>query len=257
MVVAFVAVFSGILMLGGNMGDFLDPASAMLVIVPTIAALFVTFPPAMMAKIPKHMGIVMRDSHRAENYIDRITDIAKKARREGLLSLENEQMDSPIAHYALRMIIDGVQEQEAREWLEDTLDSTKKRHEEVIEIYERGASYAPAFGMCATVIALINMLMGLDFSDAAGVNSLGMNMSAALITTFYGCLVANVFFLPVAARLKLLNKREIFCNTLICNGLLAVQRGSSANLIEDYMREQVNRSAHNDLKVSGEIKKNE
>ena len=110
---------------------------------------------------------------------------------------------------------------------------------EAIDIYNKGAAFAPAFGMCATVVSLVNMLMGLDFTDPDAINNLGANMATALITTLYGSMLANIVFLPIAARLKLLHKKEIFCKTMVCNGLLSILNGDNPRVIKDYLVEQL------------------
>jgi chemotaxis protein MotA len=99
--------------------------------------------------------------------------------------------------------------------------------------------YAPAFGMCATVVALVNMLLGLDFEDPEAINNLGRNMATALITTLYGSAFANIVFLPISGRLKLLHKKEMFCKTMICNGLLSILNGDNPRVIKDYLVEQL------------------
>lgn len=249
MVVCFVAIVVGIIILDGNVADFANLPSVMLTIVPTFGALASTFPLSLLLAFPSHMKVILSAEHKPEIYVAKIVDIAKKARQEGLLSLENEQMDLPIAQYALRMIVDGVQDSEVRESLEDSLAAMEGRHNDVIAFYERAAVYAPAFGMCATVISLINMLMSLDFTNPEAINSLGSNMSAALITTFYGSVLANVIFLPIAGKLKALHKKEVFCMTLVCNGLLAVLRGSNPNILQDYLTEQLSKKT---LKLESE-----
>jgi chemotaxis protein MotA len=84
------------------------------------------------------------------------------------------------------------------------------------------------------------MLKNLDFEDADAVSGLGINMSAALITTLYGAMLANIVFIPMASRLKLLHKRELFNKTLICTGLMAIQHGNSPNFIYELLCEQLN-----------------
>jgi len=125
------------------------------------------------------------------------------------------------------------------------------RHNEAIAMYEKGANFAPAFGMCATVISLVNMLGGLDFTDPEAVNKLGGNMSAALITTLYGSMLANIVFVPLAGRLKVLHKREVFNKTLICTGLLAIMNGSSAKFIREFLYEQLSKENKKNANKTG------
>jgi chemotaxis protein MotA len=84
--------------------------------------------------------------------------------------------------------------------------------------------------------------MSLDFADPNAINSLGANMAAALITTLYGSMFANIFFLPMSGKLKLLHKKEIFCKTMVCNGLLSILNGDNPRVIKDYLVEQLSTS---------------
>jgi len=243
MIAAFVVIFSGVIILGGDLGDFIDAPSVMLVILPTVLSLVATFPMAVLSKIPSHFKAMLSQEASPNDYIDTIVSLAEKARKEGLLAFEKEQVDDALMAYALRMMVDGLDKFSVKFALEDSINGIKERHNEAISIYEKGAAYAPAFGMCATVIALVNMLMGLDFEDPNAINALGANMATALITTLYGSVLANVVFIPIAGRLKLLHKKEIFCKTMVCNGLLSILNGDNPRVIKDFLVEQLSSDA--------------
>jgi len=239
MVVCFVAIVAGVIILGGQIMDFVNLPSVMLVIVPTIGAVVASFPMSVLTKVPGHFKAMLGQEYRPNEYIDKIVSLAEKARKEGLLAFEKEQVEDQLMQYALRMMVDGLDKFSVKFALEDTINGIKERHNEAVAIYEKAAAYAPAFGMCATVISLVNMLMGLDFADPEAVNKLGINMSAALITTLYGSMLANIVFLPIAGRLKLLHKKEVFCKTMVCNGLLSILNGDNPRVIKDYLVEQL------------------
>ncbi|MCL2248700.1 MAG: MotA/TolQ/ExbB proton channel family protein [Oscillospiraceae bacterium] len=242
MVIVFVCLFAGIIILGGEVMDFLDLPSVMLVLVPTLAAVLASFPMSVLGKIPGHFKALLGQESSPSEYIDKIVSLAEKARKEGLLAFEKEQVDDALMAYALRMMVDGLDKFTVKFALEDCINGIKERHVEAISIYTKAASYAPAFGMCATVISLVNMLMGLDFEDPNAINALGANMATALITTLYGSAFANGIFLPIAARLQLLHKKEIFCKTMVCNGLLAILNGDNPRVIKDFLVEQLSSS---------------
>jgi len=241
MVVCFVAIIAGIIVLGGDLKDFINLPSVLLVLVPTIGAVFATFPMSVLTKVPGHFKAMLGQEYKPNEYIDKIVSLAEKARKEGLLAFEKEQVEDQLMQYALRMMVDGLDKFSVKFALEDCINGIKERHNEAVAIYDRAAAYAPAFGMCATVVSLVNMLMGLDFEDPQAINNLGMNMSAALITTLYGSMFANIVFLPIAGRLKLLHKKEVFCKTMVCNGLLSILNGDNPRVIKDYLVEQLSR----------------
>jgi len=239
MVVCLVAIVAGIIILGGEVMDFVNIPSVMLVVVPTVAAVVATFPMSVVSKVPGHFKALLGQEYSPNEYIDKIVSLAEKARKEGLLAFEKEQVDDPLMQYALRMMVDGLDKFSVKFALEDCINGIKERHNEAVAIYDKAAAFAPAFGMCATVISLVNMLMGLDFADPNAINALGVNMSAALITTLYGSMLANIVFIPISGRLKLLHKKEIFCKTMVCNGLLSILNGDNPRIIKDYLVEQL------------------
>jgi len=230
----------GVIALGGDLGNFLDVPSVVLVLVPTLGALVATFPLSLLGKIPSHFKVMLGKEYKPQDYIDKIVELAQKARRDGLLSFEREEVEDPTMQFALRMIADGRDKSFVEFALEDSMNAIKERHNEAFQIYDKAAAFAPAFGMCATVISLVNMLMGLDFDDPNAINALGGNMATALITTLYGSLFANVIFVPISGKLKLLHKKEMFCKTMIVSGLLSVQSGANPLFIKDYLVGQLN-----------------
>ena len=251
MVVALAGVLSGVILLGGDMGDFIDGPSAALVIIPTLASVMATFPMSVLSKVPGHFKALLGQEYKPDEYIEKIVSLAEKARKEGLLAFEKEQVEDQLMQYALRMMVDGLDKFSVKFALEDCINGIKERHNEGVAIYDKAAAYAPAFGMCATVIALVNMLMGLDFEDPEAINNLGRNMSAALITTLYGSMIANIVFLPISGRLKLLHKKEMFCKTMICNGLLSILNGDNPRVIKDYLVEQLSKGDGKLFKTEG------
>jgi len=149
-------------------------------------------------------------------------------------------------------MVDGLDKFSVKFALEDCINGIKERHSEAVAIYDKAAAFAPAFGMCATVVSLVNMLMGLDFGDPEAINKLGGNMAAALITTLYGSAFANIIFIPISGRLKLLHKKEIFCKTMVCNGLLSILNGDNPRVIKDYLVEQLNKKEAEGFKQGGD-----
>ena len=107
-------------------------------------------------------------------------------------------------------------------------------------MYERGSNAAPAFGMIGTLIGLINMLKGLDGAD---MDSLGPNMSVALVTTFYGSLLAHVIFNPIAANLTARDEEEILCRQIIVEGIMAIQSGENPKFLRERLMTFMNQKS--------------
>ncbi len=214
-----------------NLEAFYDLPSVGIVIGGTLAGLMIMFPLSQFKKIPKHLMVVfLPRQYRSEEYIELLVEEAKKARINGLLSLESDivEIQDPFMKNCLQMLVDGVDAEDIKAQMESALDSLDERHSQERAFYDKGASLAPAFGMVGTLIGLINMLKNLE--DVA---SVGPSMSVALITTFYGSLLANIVFAPISNKLRVRHEEEYLCMRIICEGTQGIQAGANPNLLRE------------------------
>nr|WP_297279900.1 MotA/TolQ/ExbB proton channel family protein [uncultured Butyricicoccus sp.] len=226
-------IVNGILS-GGDLADFIDIPSVMITVGGTIMTVISNYPPSILKQIPKHIMIMMNTRKFAPmEYIDKLVELAQVARKNGLLALESEieQIDDPFFKQSITMIVDSNDSDKVREILENDLDCLSARHQTVSSMYERGAAIAPAFGMIGTLVGLVNMLKGMNLEE--GVGNLGDSMATALITTFYGCIMAHMIFSPIANHLHLRDDEEILCKSLIIEGVLAIQSGENPKFLKE------------------------
>ncbi len=211
--------------------SFWDPPSVAIVIGGTIAGLMLSYPISQFAKIPKHMMMLFTPRvYSPEFYIEQLTACAKKARVNGLLALEEDvnQMTDPFLKSSLMMVVDSVDPEKLNEQLEASLENLDERHGQDCSFYDKGAALAPAFGMIGTLIGLINML-----KDLQDIEAVGPNMAVALITTFYGSLLANVIFMPISTKLRVRHEEEYLCMKIVCEGVRGIQAGENPSFIEE------------------------
>jgi len=242
MIISLAAIVAGIIGLGGEVMDFVSPAGIALTLVPTFCSLFIAFPTKHVLSAFKHIGIILgRQKFDPLHYVNIMSELAEKARSQGLLALENEagEIEDSFIKSAALMVADAVEPETVEDRLQASMDAMTVRHSQAWALYDRGAAFVPAFGMLATVVSLINMLANLDFSDAGGVASLGINMSAALVTTFYGSLFANIFFMPLGAKLRGRHQKEIDCKKIVLVGILAIQRGINPRVVREMLLERL------------------
>ena len=237
MIIAFVLVFYGVISGGGSMAWFVDIPSVIIVIGGTLATIIATTPLSQLKGMPKYMAIALFKGNRYKpaEIIDQITECGKVARSSGLLALEehaNNQED-PFFKEALLLIVDAIDADKIRERLTSELDNLDARHGQGIGLFERGAALAPAMGMIGTLIGLVNMLNQMDFDSSGGAAALASSMAVALITTFYGSVLANVLFTPFANQLKEIHSAEMLCKEIIIEGILAVQAGENPKFIRE------------------------
>lgn len=160
-------------------------------------------------------------------------NLAQKARKEGLLSLEDdlEEIEDPFLRNGLQMVIDGFEPDSIRDILETEIDTLAQRHQLGQSLYRTWGSITPAFGMLGTLIGLVQMLSDLDDPDA-----IGPGMAVALLTTFYGVLLANLLFNPIAGKLAIRSDAEISQKEAVIEALLSLQAGVNPRILQEKLK---------------------
>ena len=233
-VVAVVIVFAVQILEGGN------PASIIL-----IPSMLLVFGGAFMAAMA---GGVMKDAlgigklfQRAllakvappNQLVDEVVKLAERARREGLLALEDavKTVEHPFLKRGLQLAIDGTDPEELHDILHAEVAAKKKADKAGMKIFENMGGYAPTVGIIGTVMGLVHVLENLDKPE-----SLGHSIAAAFVATLWGVLSANLIFLPMAARLDRLTGIEVDEMELVIDGVLAIQAGSNPRLVAQKLR---------------------
>ncbi len=218
-----------------QLGNFLDGPSVAITIGCTVAVVIASFSGKMLASIPKHFATIMNTKKfDPATYIDQLTELAQKARKDGLLSLEEmakEQKD-PFFQQAIMLIVDANDPDRVRSILENDIEQMSSRHGSAIAMYEKASSVAPAFGMVGTLVGLVNMLKNMTF-EGDGASTLGSDMGTALITTLYGCLLAHMLFGPIASHLSARDEEEVLCKQIIVEGITGIQSGENPKMLRE------------------------
>ena len=165
--------------------------------------------------------------------IELTMEMSKKARRDGLLSLESdlEKTENPFFKKGMQLAVDGVDADAIRDILESDIGEMERRHSKGANIFKTFGSFLPAFGMVGTLIGLIQMLA--DLGGDAGAIAAGM--SKALITTFYGSLFANLVFIPMANNLNIKSEEEVVFREMMITAIMGIQSGESSNVLEEQL----------------------
>ncbi|MCI5726310.1 MAG: MotA/TolQ/ExbB proton channel family protein [Clostridium sp.] len=232
-----VGLLGGIvLLLWGMMSDiglmiFFDVPSLLITLGGSFAAVLITITMSDLKKIVAVLMQAMKESAASKvDMIQQFSSLSKRARREGLLSLEDEisNLDDAFLKKGLQMVVDGIEPETIREILELEISQMEDRHTAGAFIFATWASYAPAFGMLGTLIGLIQML-----ADLSDVSLIASGMAKALITTFYGSLIANLFCSPLAANLAKKSEAESKNREMMLEGILAIQSGVNPRIVEE------------------------
>ena len=218
------------MLMGGSVMAFFDIPSLLIVLGGTFAATLVNFPMGDVIRVMKVTQKVLKEEIMpSSKYIDQIVDISKKARTNGLLAIEEDlnNVDEDFMRITLQHVVNGTENEDLGKLMDAELAIMTQRHKIGQRMYSAMGTYAPAFGMIGTLIGLIQMLQHLD--DPA---SVGPGMAMAMITTFYGALFANLFFLPMAGKLKQRSEQEIQFKEMLLMGVMAIQAEESPRVIQ-------------------------
>lgn len=246
-----IGIVTGILLIingigAGKIDNFIDMQSIMIVVGGTLSAVVASYPPSILKDIPKHIQVLFRaNQFDIPRLVEQLVDLAALARQKGLLALEDrvDELNNTFFRQSILMIVDANDPDKVRDVLERELENMMTRHDQVAGLYEKASAYAPAFGMIGTLIGLINMLKALDVvGQGTGTLSLGEDMSIALITTFYGSMLSNLLFHPIAKKLRIRqDAEELYCSTIIA-GVIAIQKGENPKLIREHLLVSIKQS---------------
>jgi chemotaxis protein MotA len=235
------------ILIDGQLDSFFNIPSIFIVFGGVAASTIVSYP----GKALKSLKVVIKKAFKTTKIdlnddIDMIIRIANVARREGLLALEDalSDIDNPFLQKGVMLIVDGADAELVKNVLETEISFIEERHSQGQAIILSMSAYSPAYGMIGTLIGLINMLK--DLSD---MNKLGPSMAVALVTTFYGVVLANLVFTPIAKKLKVLSDSESLQKELYLEGLLSIQDGENPRIIKDKLTAFL---ARRDLRVGAE-----
>lgn len=215
-------------------GNFINGQSIFITVGGTFFALLAAFPFKTFTNLPKHIKMVFgRDQKDPHEYIEIITELSREARKKGLLSLEEkaQSFEDEFLKESILLIVDAIEPDKLKIWFQQKIANIDRRNQEELKFYHMGATLAPAFGMIGTLIGLVNMLKAMNLDG--GPEVLGENMSVALITTFYGSLLANCVFIPLANKIELAQEREMLFKEMIIEGIISIKEGENPKFIQE------------------------
>lgn len=218
----------------GGLALFYDLPSIFITVGGSFFTIMIAYPMSTIRKLPSTLKNAFFSKHISETeIIGRFAELSKRARKEGLLSLEDdiEDLDEDFLKSGIQMVVDGLEPETIREILELEITSMEKRHTEGVNLLKSWAGYAPAYGMIGTLIGLVQMLANLNDPGA-----LGPGMAKAIITSFYGSVMANFIFGPLANKLELKTSEEAYIMEMMLEGILSIQAGVNPRVIEDKLK---------------------
>jgi chemotaxis protein MotA len=251
LLLGFGALILSFILEGGHIGALLAPTAAIIVFGGTIGAVVISTPPEDLKRVGGIFRVVFKKNEKdLAKLIEYFKGLTIISRKEGLLALEKEvenaeTIDSFIAK-GLAMAVDGTEPQRVREIMENQIYLTFERHKSGIAMFDAAGGFAPTMGIIGTVMGLVHVLGNLEDPK-----SLGPKIAVAFIATLYGVGTANLLWLPIANKLKALNKMENFEKEMIMEAVLSIQEGTSPNILEEKLISFLGNSKTNKKSLDG------
>ncbi len=227
-----IVLLTGSILVGGQIGIFINIPSVLIVVGGTIAATFIRFSlNEVLGSINVAMKAFFYKAQSPEDTIKEIVTLANIARREGLLKLEKQPIEDPFLKKAIMFCVDGHEADFIEEVLSKEVQLTAERHEVGQNMFKAMGDAAPAFGMIGTLIGLVQMLASMEDPKA-----IGPAMAVALLTTLYGAVLANLIFLPIADKLAHRSQEEQLIKKIIIEGVIGLQKGLNPRVLEEVLQ---------------------
>ncbi|MFO0945104.1 MAG: motility protein A [Planctomycetota bacterium] len=218
------------IMMGGDLMGYVDYPSIAIVcggaVLTVMTSVTMSQFFSVMKVLPKVFFVKNQD---LKSLVASLVEFAVIARRDGILALENHIDDKtdPFIATGIRMAVDGTDPELIEKLLQADIESLSERHKAGKQVCDLIAKYAPAYGMIGTLIGLVAMLANMSDPSA-----IGPGMAVALLTTLYGAVIANCWFLPFSDKLAIYSKKELQARILVLQGVMAIQSGDNPRIVE-------------------------
>lgn len=230
-VVGLIFLMLGVWFAGGSLLMFWDAPSIMITVGGGWCALMVAYPISTLMRIPTFFRIALfPPKQNPGDVIVTLVSFSEKTRREGLLALEDdlEALDDQFLKKGLQLVVDGTDPELVRTIMETEIDMMASRHDGNKKIFDDWAGFAPAFGMIGTLMGLVMMLVNLNDKS-----TVGPYLAVAIITTFYGAVMAYLFLTPLASNLDSLTGDEVTLKSIMLMGILSIQAGDNPRVLKE------------------------
>jgi chemotaxis protein MotA len=224
---ALGAIIASILM-GGEMSMFVNAPGLMIVVGGTFAVTLMKFPLKLtLGAFGIALKAFIHKTQHPSQIIEQSIQLANVARKEGLLGLENVEVENEFLKHGIQLVVDGNAPELVHKMLSKDISLAIERNEIGLNIFKAIGDVAPAMGMIGTLIGLVQMM-----SNMSDPKSIGPAMAVALLTTLYGAVIANTIALPIADKLAHRSNEERLNKSMILESISAIQEGLNPRMIE-------------------------
>jgi chemotaxis protein MotA len=231
---ALGGVVAGLMIEGGNLRQILQPTAAIIVLGGTLGAVMLQFPlDTVIGAARQMLHVFTGNAPDGERALRQIIDFANKARRNGIVSLDQElpAIEDPFMRAALTLAIDGTNPDEVRKIMQLEIDNQAQSEERIPQVFESAGGFAPTIGILGAVMGLIQVMQHLDKVD-----EVGRGIAVAFVATIYGVGTANLVFLPSAGKLKIRIHERQNVQQMVLEGVVSILEGMNPRVIELKLR---------------------
>lgn len=237
LVLGAICIMMALILKGASVAMLLNGEVAVIIFGGMIAAVLSSYTMADIKRLPKVMKVLMSNEEPDLNgTIEEMVELSNIARREGLLALEApvNELDDPFMKQGLELVVDGAEAEQIRDLMESEVDAMETRHHRMSGLFKTAGATSPTLGVMGAAIGLIGALGNL--SD---INKLGPMIASAFVATIFGIFMGYLVMMPFATRLEAKNEEEVLLKTLIIEGVMDIQAGHSAKVIEQKLYAQI------------------
>ena len=227
---AILGIVAGLFMEGGNLGQILQPTAAIIVFGGTMGAVLLQYPLTTVIAAFKSLAHVFAAPRKHNEQLVRLlVAFANKARRNGVVSLDADlqTIQDPFLRQALMLAVDGTEPSELRRIMQVSLDSATENEERLPAVFESAGGFSPTIGILGAVLGLIQVMQHLD-----NIDEVGKGIAVAFVATIYGVGAANLFFLPMAGKMRLQVRAEHQRREMMLEGIVSILEGMNPRMLE-------------------------
>ncbi len=228
--VAIAGIIAGLLMEGGNIGQILQPTAALIVFGGTLGAVLLQFPLTTVAAAIARMTHVFAAPRKHNDELIRLlVAFANKARRNGVVSLDADlqAIQDPFLRQAVMLAVDGTEPADLRKIMQVSLDSKTEGEERLPAVFESAGGFSPTIGILGAVLGLIQVMQHLD-----NIQEVGRGIAVAFVATIYGVGIANLFFIPMAGKMRLRVREDYLRREMMLEGVISILEGMNPRMLE-------------------------
>jgi len=227
---AIAGIVAGLLMEGGHLSQILQPTAALIVFGGTLGAVLLQFPLATVGSAFARISrLFVAPRKHDDQLVKLLIAFANKARRNGVVSLDADlqTIQDPFLRQAVMLAVDGTEPADLRNIMQLSLDSSTENDERLPAVFESAGGFSPTIGILGAVLGLIQVMQHLD-----NITEVGLGIAVAFVATIYGVGVANLFFLPMAGKMRLRLREDVKRREMMLEGVISILEGMNPRMLE-------------------------